>query len=73
MSVEWDLCSVPRDMLPAGESPRVLLLSVRHTDDTLESCSFLLFSLDRLPKPNFFLSDEVLELTEPVLTERDRL
>jgi len=32
MSVDWDLCNVPREMLPAGESPRVLLLSVRQTE-----------------------------------------
>jgi hypothetical protein len=73
MSVDWDRCNVPREMLPAGLSPRVLLLSVRHTDETLESCSDLLFSLVSAPNPNFFLKDDVLELIEPVLADLDRL
>ena len=71
--MDWDRYSVPREMLPAGLSPRVLLLRVRQTDETFESCSDLLFSLVSPPKPNFFLKEEVLELTEPVLADLDRL
>jgi hypothetical protein len=73
MSVECDRCNVPREILPAGLSPRVLLLNVRQTDETLESCSDLLFSLVSPPNPNFFLRDDVLELTEPVLADLDLL
>ena len=35
--MDWDRYSVPREMLPAGLSPRVLLLRVRQTDETFES------------------------------------
>ncbi len=58
-------------MLFAGlASPRVLLLSVRQTELTLDSCSDLLFSLDSVPKPNFLRSEEVLEVIEAELTDR---
>lgn len=73
ISVEWDRCNVPREMLLAGLSPRVLLLKVRQTADTFESCSDLLFSLDSPPKPNFFLRDDVFELSDPVLADLDLL
>ena len=47
------------------------LLSVRHTELDFDSDSDLLFSR-LMPNPNFFRSDEALELTEPVLYARFR-
>lgn len=49
----------------------VFLLRVRHTELGLDSDSDLLFSR-LMPNPNFFRSDEVLELSEPVLNTRFR-
>lgn len=45
------------------------LLLVRHTELGLDSDSDLLFSR-LIPNPNFFRSDEALELSDPVLNAR---
>lgn len=45
------------------------LLLVRHTELAFDSDSDLLFSR-LIPNPNFFRSDEALELSEPVLNAR---
>lgn len=47
-----------------------VLLRVRQTETTFDSDSDLLFSRLRVPKPNFFRSEEVLDPKEPVLQER---
>ena len=48
------------------------MLIVLHMDATLDSDSFLLFSrLKPPPKPNFLRSEDVFELNDPVLKDRD--
>lgn len=77
VSVSMDL-DLTKDAVerPAGcscKSPMffAFLLSVRHTELDFDSDSDLLFSR-LMPNPNFFRSDEVLELIEPVLHARFR-
>ena len=49
------------------------LLSVRHTEATLDSDSDLLFSRLRLPNPSLLRSEDAFELHEPVLKKRSSL
>lgn len=74
VSVDLDLTRDALDIL-AGcwKSPVffAFLLRVRHTELGFDSDSDLLFSR-LMPNPNFFRSDEALELSEPVLNARFR-
>lgn len=76
VSVDFDLTKEAFDMLPGRESPSlvtlVFLLNVLQTDPTLDSVSFLLFSLLSVPKPKRLRREEALELNEPVLIDRAR-
>ena len=51
----------------------VALLSVRHTEATLDSDSDLLFSRLRLPNPSLLRREDALELQEPVWKKRSSL
>lgn len=78
MSTDLARESEPLERLPTGvgpglASPRVLLLRVRHTDDTLDSCSDLLFSRAKVPNPNFLRKEEVLLVSEAELADLVRL
>lgn len=75
VSVDLDLTKDALERL-AGccwKSPTffAFLLRVRHTELGFDSDSDLLFSR-LMPNPNFFRSEEALELSEPVLNARFR-